>query len=136
MTSSAHRRSGTSLVHRLREATQVSLSNCDQCGNCSMACPKVALMDIPPCRLIRLAQTGFEGFDRRVLSSEAIWSCKECEICALKCPHDVDLPRVMAFFRWEAERLGWAQAPGEASAGASIHFGGRWSKIDRSTSFG
>lgn len=120
-------RSGSSLVHRLRDATGVSLAFCDQCGTCTSACPSAAVMDLPPCRLVRLAQTGFEGFDRRVLASEAIWHCTDCEICAKRCPQDVDLPRAMAFFRTEAERLGLARAP-EAVGAAVIHFEGRWSK--------
>ncbi len=121
-------RPGSSLVHRLREATGISLAYCDQCGTCSVVCPAAADMDLPPCRLVRLAQTGFEGFDRRVLGSEAIWCCSDCRACAQRCPQQVDLPRAMAFFRAEAERLGLAPAREAAREPVVIHFEGRWSR--------
>ncbi len=125
-------RSGSSLVHRLREATGVSLAFCDQCGTCTSVCPSTGAMDLPPCRLVRLAQTGFEGFDRRVLASEAIWQCTGCDLCAKRCPQEVDLPRAMAFFRSEAERLGLARA----HPAVVIHFEGRWSKTQVQTPVG
>lgn len=121
-------RSGTSLVHRLREATGVTLAFCDQCGACTAACPSSEAMDLTPCRLVRLVQTGFEGFDRRVLASEAIWLCTGCDACARRCPQQVDLPKAMAFLQQEAERLGLARP----QAGA-VHFGGRWSGIGART---
>ncbi|HEX9011012.1 MAG TPA: 4Fe-4S dicluster domain-containing protein [Holophagaceae bacterium] len=127
-------RSGSSLVHRLREATGVALAFCDQCGTCTSVCPSTEAMDLPPCRLVRLAQTGFEGFDRRVLASEAIWQCTGCELCAKRCPQDVDLPKAMAFFRAEAERLGLVRAHGAVAA--TIHFEGRWSKTEARTPVG
>jgi len=124
----------TSLVHRLREATGVSLALCGQCGACTAVCPATGVMDLAPCRLVRLAQTGFAGFDRRVLASRTIWRCTGCQACARHCPNDLDLPRAMAFFRWEAERLGWASAHGETPM--PIHFDGRWSKQTHATSVG
>ena len=124
-------RPGSSLVHRLREATGISLAYCDQCGVCSAVCPAVESMDLPPCRLVRLAQTGFEGFDRRVLASGAIWRCSDCQVCARRCPQQVDLPRAMAFFRMEAERLGLA--PDREAAPVVIHFEGRWSRTGSGT---
>lgn len=129
-------RPGSSLVHRLREATGISLSRCDQCGTCSAACPTAGVMDLPPCRLVRLAQTGFGGFDRRVLASEAIWRCTGCEICARRCPQQVDLPGAMAFFRMEAERLGLAPAREEVPAAGALHFEGRWSRTGSGTPVG
>ena len=118
----------TSLVHRLRAATGVSLAHCDQCGACSGACPSVAEMDLTPCRLVRLAQTGFVGFDLRVLTSKAIWRCTGCKACLHVCPHEVDLSLAMAFFRSEAERLGLVPHGGETPAAGPIHFGGPWPK--------
>ena len=121
-------RSGSSLVHRLRKATGVTLAFCDQCGACTAVCPSAQDMDLAPCRLVRLAQTGFEGFDRRVLASEAIWRCTGCDACARRCPQSVDLPEAMAFFQREAERLGLARPQAGVPAAAAIHFGGRWSR--------
>jgi len=85
-------------------------------------------MDLPPCRLVRLAQTGFGGFDRRVLASEAIWRCTGCGTCARRCPQQVDLPGAMVFFRTEAERLGLAPAREEVPAAGAFQFEGRWSR--------
>ena len=102
----------TSLFHRLRASTGVSLALCDQCGACSEVCPVAGGMDLPPSRLLRLAQMGFGGFDRRVLTSQAIWRCTGCNLCARHCPHGLDLPRAVTFFRWESERLGWSGSPG------------------------
>lgn len=111
--------SGTRLVHRLREAMGVTLAFCDQCGTCTAVCPASGAMDLTPSRLVRLVQAGFEGFDRRVLASQAIWLCTGCDACARRCPQQVDLPKAMAFFQHEAECLGLVRP----QAGA-VHFGG------------
>ena len=129
----SHLSSETSLVHRLRAATGVTLALCDQCGACSGACPCVLDMDLTPCRLVRLAQTGFVGFDLRVLTSETIWQCTGCKACVHHCPHEVDLSLAMAFFRSEAERLGLATRRRETPAAGPIHFEGRWSKRRHAT---
>ena len=126
----------TSLVHRLREATGISLALCRQCGVCTAACPEAGDMDLQPCRMVRLAQAGFGGFDRRVLGSEAIWLCTGCSACSQKCPLQVDLPRVMAFFRQESACLGLVHPEAPPRSTPPVSFGGTWQKPAQQTVLG
>lgn len=37
--------------------------------------------------------------DRRVLSSNAIWICLNCENCIARCPKEINIPKVMDYLR-------------------------------------
>ena len=40
-----------------------------------------------------------QGFDIRVLSSNAIWICLNCENCIARCPKEINIPKVMDYLR-------------------------------------
>jgi heterodisulfide reductase subunit C len=53
-------------------------------------------MDYHPDQIIRMAQLGLK---KQVLSSSTIWLCASCETCVTRCPHDIDILRVMDTLR-------------------------------------
>lgn len=92
----------TTIPAYLLEKTQVDVRQCYQCGKCTAGCVMAEEMDIPSSYILRLLQTGSEDDYRKVLSSEAVWICVNCENCIGRCPKEVDIPRLMDFLRSEA----------------------------------
>lgn len=92
-------------VARVEEISGQNLLACNQCGKCSAGCPVVAVMDLLPSQVIRMAQLGME----EVLESNTIWICASCLTCATRCPKGVDLPRLMEALRQIALRKGVAK---------------------------
>ena len=90
----------------LEQKTGVKVSYCYQCGKCTAGCVLAQEMDYAPNYIIRLLQTKNEANDRRVLSSNAIWICLNCENCIARCPKEVDIPKVMDYLREEARKTG------------------------------
>ncbi|MDH7486342.1 MAG: 4Fe-4S dicluster domain-containing protein [Anaerolineae bacterium] len=83
------------LVRKIEELSGQNLLACNQCGKCSAGCPAAAVMDLLPNQVIRYAQFGLE----EVLAANSIWVCAACQTCYARCPHGVDLPRVMEALR-------------------------------------
>jgi heterodisulfide reductase subunit C len=92
-------------VRQVEEISGQDLLACNQCGKCSAGCPVVAVMDILPSQVIRMAQLGME----EVLESDTIWICASCLTCVTRCPKGVDLPRLMEALRQIALRRGVAK---------------------------
>jgi len=92
-------------VRQVEEISGQDLLACNQCGKCSAGCPVVAVMDILPSQVIRMAQLGME----EVLESNTIWICASCLTCATRCPKGVDLPRLVEALRQIALRQGAAK---------------------------
>jgi len=44
--------------------------------------------------------------DRRVLSSNAIWICLNCENCIARCPKEINIPEVMDYLREKSRQEG------------------------------
>lgn len=79
------------------------LSACYQCGECTAGCPVAFAMDLMPNQVTRMALAGMAD---EVLQSRSIWLCVGCNTCVTRCPHLVDLPRVMDSLRQIATRRG------------------------------
>jgi heterodisulfide reductase subunit C len=92
-------------VRQVEESSGQDLLACNQCGKCSAGCPVVAVMDLLPSQVVRMAQLGME----EVLESNTIWICASCLTCATRCPKGVDLPRLMEALRQIALRQGLAK---------------------------
>jgi len=86
----------------VEEISGQNLLACNQCGKCSAGCPVVAVMDLLPSQVIRMAQLGME----EVLESNTIWICASCLTCVTRCPKGVDLPRLMEALRQVSLRKG------------------------------
>jgi heterodisulfide reductase subunit C2 len=78
----------------LSPATRVS--DCYQCGKCTAGCPVAAHMDIPPSRIIRLLQLGYEA---EAMRANSIWQCVSCQTCSTRCPKSVDCAGAMDALR-------------------------------------
>ncbi len=80
----------------VRERSGVNFDRCYQCLTCTLGCPFCFAMDFSPNQVPRMVQLGLKD---RVLHSSAIWFCASCQACATRCPHEVDIPRVMDALR-------------------------------------
>lgn len=94
------------ISYALECETGVNLSHCYQCGKCTAGCVLADEMDFPPSYLVRMLQTKTPANDRRILSSNAIWICLNCENCIARCPKSVDIPTIMDYLREQSRRQG------------------------------
>jgi hypothetical protein len=83
----------------LEQKTGINVSYCYQCGKCTAGCVLSEEMDYAPSYILRLLQTKNAQNDRRVLSSNAIWICLNCENCIARCPKEINIPKVMDYLR-------------------------------------
>ncbi|MFQ6014690.1 MAG: 4Fe-4S dicluster domain-containing protein [Anaerolineae bacterium] len=72
------------------------IQKCYQCIKCAAGCPIAEAMDYLPNQIIRMIQLGLK---EDVLTSSTIWLCASCETCAVRCPMQLDLARVMDSLR-------------------------------------
>ena len=87
------------ITSTIKEATGVDVDLCYQCGKCTAGCVLAGEMDYPSSYIMRLLQTNKEENYHKVLSSNAIWLCVNCENCIGRCPKEVDIPIVMDYLR-------------------------------------
>jgi heterodisulfide reductase subunit C len=90
------------IASRIKEATDVDIELCYQCGKCTAGCVLASEMEYPSSMILRLLQTDSESNYRKVLSSNSIWLCVNCENCIGRCPKEVDIPRLMDYLRSES----------------------------------
>ena len=64
-----------------------------------------ARMDVPPTKLMRLAQLGRVD---EALRAESIWLCVGCQTCSTRCPKEVDCASVLDALRQLAFERGTA----------------------------
>jgi heterodisulfide reductase subunit C len=63
-------------------------------------------MDFPPSQIMHLLQLrDFPEFAEMALHSHTIWLCLTCEICYVRCPMEIDIPKLMDALRAESLRL-------------------------------
>ena len=88
----------------LERVTGVNISHCYQCGKCTAGCVLAEEMDFPPSYLVRLLQTATPANDTRVLCSNTIWICLNCENCIARCPKEIDIPAMMDYLRGQSRQ--------------------------------
>lgn len=81
-----------------------NLNRCYQCSMCSDGCPVAYAMDYYPNQIIHLVRLGLK---EKVLQSRAIWLCVSCEICATRCPNEIEIVRLMDVLRGECLKEGF-----------------------------
>ena len=87
----------TNKVSDLQSHTGVEVMRCYQCGKCTAGCVLASEMNYPPSYLMRLLQTGTKPNLDKVLSSNSIWLCLNCENCLGRCPMEIDIPKMMDY---------------------------------------
>jgi len=114
------------------ESTAQNPFRCYQCGNCSAGCPMSGHGDLLPHQVFRLLQLESD----RPLHAMQPWLCVGCQTCAVRCPQELDLSRVMDYLRAEQIRRG--TVPPEAKRMAAFNrlflervlAGGRLSEVE------
>ena len=96
----------STLADKVRQATDVDVAECYQCGKCTAGCPMTRYMDLTPSQVMLLVQVGDEAAVRRLLGCRTIWSCAGCLTCTQRCPKDLDPAAVMDVLREMANREG------------------------------
>jgi len=84
------------LADEIRRRCGQNVSLCYQCRKCAAGCPSRAFMDSTPAELMRYIQLGMAD---DVMKGSAIWYCLSCHTCSARCPHDIDIPRVVDTLR-------------------------------------
>ena len=63
------------------------LNRCFSCGACSGICPvSQAISDFDPRKIIHMTRMGLKD---RLLKSDLLWFCSQCQSCVFVCPQDV-----------------------------------------------
>ena len=89
-------------ISDLQSHTGVEVMRCYQCGKCTAGCVLAPDMNYPPSYLMRLLQTGNKENYDKILSSNSIWLCLNCENCVGRCPMEIDIPKMMDYLRTQA----------------------------------
>ncbi len=92
-----------SLAERVRELCGENAYLCYQCRKCTSGCPLADVMDLAPNQAVRAIQLGQLDM---VLNSTTLWLCASCQTCVTRCPHGIDLPRIMDALRAAALATG------------------------------
>lgn len=120
---------------KIKAATRVDIDKCYQCGKCTAGCVLAGDMDYPSSMLIRMLQTDDEENYRKILSSNAIWLCQNCENCIGRCPKEVDIPKVMDYLRAESVKAGYVSPKAKSilsfykSFLGAVKYSGRLSEV-------
>ena len=91
------------LAQEIRRQSGENVFLCYQCQKCSSGCPVAEHFDLAPNQVIRAIQLGRRDI---VLQSKTIWLCAMCETCAVRCPHDINITRIMDVLKIMAQAEG------------------------------
>jgi heterodisulfide reductase subunit C len=69
-----------------------TLRACIQCGTCAGSCPAVNEMQFSPRTINAMVKAGMRD---EVLSSNSMWLCLSCYLCAERCPKGVKVTDIM-----------------------------------------
>ena len=83
-------------VEKLEEISGENIHKCMQCGTCSGACPMSDSMDVPPRKIVVLAQYGLKD---EVTDANTVWLCATCQACHARCPRGLNLTKIMEAIR-------------------------------------
>jgi heterodisulfide reductase subunit B len=93
----------TELAETIRKETGENAFLCYQCQKCSAGCPVAEHFDLAPNQLMRAIQLGQREM---VLNSKTIWLCAMCETCATRCPHDINITKIVDLLKIMAKNEG------------------------------
>jgi len=83
-------------------------ARCIQCGTCSGSCPNANEMEFAPRQIIAMVRAGMR---KEVLSSDSMWYCASCYMCAERCPRGIKVTDLMYSLKQLAYRNGFRYGP-------------------------
>ena len=91
------------LARQIQRECGENVYRCYQCQKCSSGCPVAEYFDLAPNQLIRAIQLGRKAM---ALQSRTLWLCAMCETCAVRCPHDINITKIMDALKIMAQKEG------------------------------
>ena len=91
------------LAQQIRRQCGENVFLCYQCGKCSSGCPVAEYFDLLPNELLRAIQLGRKD---TALKSRTLWLCAMCETCAVRCPHGINITKIMDVLKIMAQQEG------------------------------
>ena len=91
------------LANQIRRQCGENVFLCYQCQKCSSGCPVAEYFDLAPNQLMRAIQLGRKDM---ALKSKTLWLCAMCETCAIRCPHDINITKIMDVLKIMAQKEG------------------------------
>lgn len=91
------------LARQISRQCGENVFRCYQCGKCASGCPVAEHFDLLPNELMRAVQLGRKD---RALKSRTLWLCAMCETCAVRCPHGVNITKIMDVLKIMAQGEG------------------------------
>lgn len=83
-------------AQKVREISGEDLQKCMQCGVCSGGCPMGEHSSLTPRRLVLMAHLGLK---ERLLDANTPWLCATCNVCTLRCPRGLNVPKITEALR-------------------------------------
>ena len=84
------------LLRYVERISGQKVASCSRCGKCTAGCPVAYIMDLTPRQVMRALQLGLED---ELLRSSSYWLCLFCDTCAVRCPNEIDIPKIMESLR-------------------------------------
>ena len=91
------------LARQIEKRCGENVFSCYQCGKCSSGCPVAEYFDLLPNELLRAVQLGRKD---TALKSRTLWLCSMCETCAVRCPHGINITKIMDVLKIMAQQEG------------------------------
>ncbi|WP_027184218.1 (Fe-S)-binding protein [Desulfovibrio inopinatus] len=83
---------------------QYDFSECMVCGACSAGCPTSGAPELDGLDTRKVLRLLANGLVDEVIESRFPWLCTGCGRCASNCPHNIDVPAIMAHLRSRRNR--------------------------------
>ena len=84
------------LQEKVREISGQAFQKCYQCGTCSGSCPMMEHITAAPRKIMAFLQLGHA---EALADANTPWVCASCHTCEVRCPREIDIPKVMEALR-------------------------------------
>ena len=84
------------LQRKVRDISGQNFQKCYQCGTCSGSCPMMEHITAAPRKIMALLQLGQADL---LAANNTAWVCASCHTCEVRCPREIDIPKVMEAIR-------------------------------------
>ena len=88
-------------ICKIQEISGQDVYQCMQCGTCSAVCPMSESMTFTPRKTMLYLQ--FDQLEE-ITDSKMEWYCAACHTCLVRCPREIDIPKILEAVRLLALR--------------------------------